>query len=177
MRARMILLITAGVIGVVSIPGSAAAQFGVNSKYFGIHLGVSDIGSAAAIGVNGEVAYNDRVGIGAWADTWSYGERMNFGGSSYDWNVRYVALAATGAYHFPVRSNRKLDPFAGAGLGYYVVSTTGNGFNGPTYNGSVSRMFLSIFGGARYALSNSASGVVRVGFGSAWITLGVDFKM
>ena len=177
MRARTILLITAVAIGVLSVPGNVAAQFGVNSKYFGIHVGVTGIGSATAIGVNGEVAYNDRVGIGVWADTWSYGESMVFGGSSYDWNVRYVALAGTGAYHFPVRENPKLDPFLGLALGYYVVSTSGNGFSGITYTGSQSRMFVGGYGGVRYAFSPSASAVARIGFGSAQFTLGVDFRM
>jgi hypothetical protein len=177
MRARTILLIAAIASGVLSAPASVRAQhFGPNSKYLGFHLGVSGVGSAPALGVNGEIAYNDRVGIGAWGDTWSYGERMNFGGNSYDWNVRYVALAGTGAYHFPVRSNPKLDPFLGIALGYFVVSTSGVGSPG-AYTGSTSRMFLGAFGGARYALGTSTSGVARIGFGSAYLTLGLDFKM
>ena len=178
MRARMVLLIAAVASGVVGAPGNVAAQkFGPESKYLGVHVGFSGVGSATALGVNGEMAYNDKVSIGAWADTWSYGERLAFGGAFYDWDVRYIALAATGAYHFPVPSEPKLDPFAGLALGYYVVSTSGTGFSGVTYAGSSSRLFLGAFGGARYALSNRTSGVVRIGFGSTTLTVGLDFKM
>ena len=58
-----------------------------------------------------------------------------------------------------------------------MVSTSGEGFSGVTYTGSASRMFVSVFGGARYALSNSTSGVVRIGFGSTPLTLGLDFRL
>jgi hypothetical protein len=173
----MVFLIGLVASSVLSAPDNVAAQFGSNSRYLGFHVGVSGPGSAPALGMNGEIAHNNRVGIGAWLDTWSYGERMAFGGANYDWSVRYIALAGTGAYHFPVRSEPKLDPFLGAALGYYVVSTSGEEFGGASYTGSTSRMFLGIFGGARYAFNNSTSGVVRIGFGSAALTLGLDFKL
>ena len=177
MRARTVLLIAAVASGVFSVPGNVAAQFGRQSRYLGVHVGTTSLGSATAIGVNGEMAYNERVGIGAWLDTWSYGETLAFGGAVYDWDVRYIALAATGAYHFPVREEPRLDPFAGMALGYYVVSTSGVNFSGVSYNGSTSRLFLGAFGGARWAFNNNVSGVVRLGFGSTTFTIGLDFKM
>jgi hypothetical protein len=57
----------------LALSTNARAQFGVGQKYLGAHVGLSGVGSAAALGVNGEVAYNENIGIGAWFDTWSYG--------------------------------------------------------------------------------------------------------
>ena len=177
MRARLLILIAAVAGCVLCVPGNVAAQFGPNSRYLGFHVGVSGVGSAPALGMNGEMAYNNRVGIGAWFDTWSYGERLAFSGVSYDWNVRYIALAGTAAYHFPVREEPRLDPFVGGALGYYVVSTSGDGFSGVNYTGSASRMFMGLYGGTRFAFNPSMSGVVRIGFGSSTLTLGLDFKL
>lgn len=165
------------VLAALGLPASAAGQFASGQKYLGAHIGLSGVGSTAAFGVNGEVAYNDNISIGAWADTWSYGDTYGTALGSYSWNVRYVALAGTGAYHFPIKSNPKLDPFLGLALGYYVVSTSADGFSGVEYGGSASRIFLGGFGGARYAFSESLLGVARLGFGASYLTVGVDFKL
>jgi hypothetical protein len=109
------------------LPHAAAAQFATGQKFLGAHIGLSGVGSTAAIGVNGEVAYNRNISIGAWADTWSYGDNFAFQGGSAEWNVRYIAVAGTGAYHFPIESQPKLDPFVGAAVGYYVVNTSQKG--------------------------------------------------
>jgi len=127
--------------------------------------------------VSGEIAYNDRIAIGAWADTWGYGESYATSVGNYDWNVRYVALAGTGAYHFPIKSTPRLDPFLGLALGYFMVSSKAEGLSGVTYAGDASRIFLGGFGGARYFFNDSMSGVARAGFGASYLTLGVDFRI
>ncbi len=167
-------------LALLAMPLSAAGQaFGKSSRFLGAHIGMSGVGSAAAYGVNGEIPFNEHIGIGAWADTWSYGQSYGSTLGSYDWNVRYFALAGTGAYHFTVKSQPKVDPFLGAALGYYVVSTSvnGSGLGGGTYGGSGSRIFLGGFGGARYLFTPTIAGVARAGFGANYLTLGVDWKM
>lgn len=164
----------------LAVPAGAASQsaFGKSQRFLGAHIGMSGVGSTAAYGVNGEMAYNEHIGIGAWADTWSYGQSFGTVLGSYDWNVRYIALAGTGSYHFPVKTQPKLDPFLGAALGYYVVHTSvsGSGVAG-SYGGSGSRVFLGGFGGARYFFKPNIAGVARAGFGANYLTLGVDWKM
>jgi hypothetical protein len=162
--------------GALLVPAAASAQFGPDQTYLGAHMGISGVGSAAAIGVSAEVSYDENISIGGWLDTWSYGERFpsSVGGGS--WDVRYVAIAGTGAYHFPIEDNPKLDPFLGVALGYYVVSTSGS-VAGFEYTGSSNRLFVGGYGGARYFFKPNVAGVARVGFGSAYLTLGVDLKM
>jgi hypothetical protein len=176
-KVHRLLPVLSLLAGGLLLPGEASAQFAMKQKYLGAHVGVSGVGSAAALGVNGEIAYNDRIGIGAWLDTWSYGDSYTTVGGNYDWDVRYIALAGTGAYHFPVKSTPKLDPFLGLALGYYVVNSKADGFAGVTYAGSASRVFLGAFGGARYAFKENLSGVARLGFGASYLTVGLDLKM
>lgn len=177
--SRIHLLLGAAAVGaMLMLPVGVAGQYAQSKKFLGAHVGLSGVGSAPAIGLNGEVAYNKNIGIGAWLDTWSYGQSFGTALGGGDWNVRYIALAGTGAYHFPIQSNAKIDPFLGAALGYYVVSTSWNGSGvAGSYSGSASRMFLGGFGGARYFFKPQLSGVARVGFGASYLTLGVDYKM
>ena len=177
MRMRQVISMLGIVAVTAAAPDQVAAQFGAGQKYLGVHVGMSGVGSTAAIGLSGEMAYNDRISLGAWADTWSYGEDLATSVGAYSWDVRYVAVAGTGAYHFPIESTPKLDPFIGLALGYFVVSSSTKGPAGVAYTGDASRMFLGGFGGARYFFKDNLSGVVRAGFGASYLTVGVDFGM
>lgn len=154
----------------------ANAQYAEGNSWFGAHLGVSGYGSAPAFGISAEVGYHERWALGGWLDTWSYGQTfVRPVGSS--WSVRYIALAGTGAYHFLVKSDQRWDPFLGAALGYYIVSTEARDATGVAYGGDASRLYLGLYGGARYFFNEKVAGVARLGFGGATLTLGVDFRM
>jgi len=158
----------------MSLPATAAAQFDQGKKFVGAHVGLSGVGSAAALGVNGEFAYNENIGIGAWLDTWGYGQDYTgIGGGN--WNVRYVSIAATGAWHFPIESNPKLDPFAGLAVGYFVVSSSWDESSASvSFAGSGSRVFIDGVAGLRYHFKQNLSGVIRAGASVSYLTVGVD---
>ncbi len=44
-----------------------------------------------------------------WFDTWSYGQDYGSAPGGGSWDIRYVAIAGTGAYHFPIENNPRLD--------------------------------------------------------------------
>jgi hypothetical protein len=175
--SRSIWIVVALVAGSVFAAPQGAAQLASGQKNVGAHVGLSGVGSAPALGVSGEMAYSDRISLGAWADTWSYGEAYTFVGGDYRWSIRYIALAGTGAYHFPIEAHPKLDPFAGVALGYFIVNSSGSGSGGLIYSGDASRVFLGGFGGVRYSFRERLSGVARLGFGASHLTLGVDYKL
>lgn len=165
------------VLGSLLAPCTARAQFTEDGRWAGFHLGVSGVGSTAAIGVQGEVAYNDRIAIGAWVDTWSYGQSFSVLGTNTSWNTRYVALAGTGSYHFPIENNEKLDPFVGLSVGYFVVSASATGPTGSIFTGDGSRMFIGGQAGVRYFFKENMAGVALIGVGASYLTVGMDFGL
>jgi len=175
--AKRVFILALGVLAFTALHRPVAAQFDADSRHGGFHLGMSGVGSTAAIGAQGEVALNENVSVGAWLDTWSYGQNFNVLGSNIDWNVRYVALAATGAYHFPIESQPKLDLYAGGALGYFVVSTSTSGTGSGAFTGSGSRVFFGAHGGARYWFKESMAGLAQLGIGASYLTIGMDFGL
>lgn len=179
MKARKALIFPLVLLSAaLFVPTPGSAQFGVGQRSVGVHLGLSGVGSSASIGVSGEVAYNDRVALGAWVDTWSYGQSFGSSLGLTEWDVRYIAVAGTGSYHFPVESNPKIDSFVGLAAGYYVVNSSATtSLTGQVYTGDANRIFIGGFGGVRYAFTPNVRGVARLGFGAAYLTLGADFKL
>lgn len=151
---------------VVAVTSVASAQYESGRKFVGPHIGLSGVGSAPSIGAQFEVAMDGRLGIGGFVDYWSY----DFGNSFENAGVSYIALGATGSYHFEIDDD-KWDPFVGLALGYFVVSWDDD--LGDT--GASSRIFLGGQGGVRYFFKDNIAFVARAGFGASYLSVGVDF--
>ena len=177
MKTTRMLLTTLLAIAASLIAVEASAQFQQGQKSVGAHLGLSGVGAAPALGVSGELAYSDRLALGGWVDTWSHGESVGTSQGRYRWNSRYLSLAGTGAYHFPVEEHPKWDPFLGLAVGYFVVSTSADGPSGVSADAAASRMFLGGFGGVRYSFAERLRGVARAGFGASYLTIGIDYRL
>lgn len=161
----MLRAFPAAVLLWVTLSAVAAAQYEPGRKFAGPRLGLSGVGSAPAFGAQFEVAREDRVGVGAFVDYWSYDYGVGFGSAG----VSYLALGATGSYHFEVEDTR-WDPFVGLALGYFVVSWD-DSFAGA----AASRLFLGGQGGVRYFFRESMAFVARAGFGASYLSIGLDF--
>lgn len=113
---------------------AAEAQDASSTSVF--KVGYMDIGPTIGLGGIGEagIAFGGRfergikalpelgngvVGIQASVDIWNY--NVPYTGGQYDW--RYTNIGVTANYHFQVKSNPKVDPFLGLGLGNSSVST------------------------------------------------------
>lgn len=174
---RSLTLVAALVGASLVAPSTARAQYTEDGRWAGFHLGMSGVGSTATIGVQGEVAFKDRIAIGGWIDTWSYGQSFAVLGSTSSWDTRYISFAGTGSYHFPIENREKLDPFVGVSVGYYVVSVSATGPTGATYTGAGNRMFVGGHAGARYFFKDAMSAVALVGVGASYLTIGMDFGL
>jgi hypothetical protein len=174
---KMVCVATTVAMGAVLLASEGSAQFLQGQKSMGAHIGLSGVGTAPSIGVSGEMAYSDRLAFGGWADTWSYGESVSTSSGGYNWSSRYIAVAGTGAYHFPLEEHPKWDPFAGLALGYFVVSNEAEGPSGSYASADASRVFLGGFGGVRYAFRERLRGVARAGFGASYLTVGIDYRL
>jgi len=121
-------------------------------------------GYGASIGFGGsfEHGFTDAISAGGSFDYIGLGSGYGTGGLLY--------IAARGSYHFGelLKTDDKLDPYAGLGLGYLSWPGTGvGGLSGAFFAGHLA---------ARYWFADNLGGVAEIGFGAAALKLGVALK-
>jgi hypothetical protein len=175
------IIINSLIIALVSImlQTNAAAQYAVGKHYAGPSIGLSFLGSTFQLGGNYEYGMQienfGTIGIGGVFRYWGYSE--TFAGGK--WSYTNVLIGAQGNYHFEIKDNGQLDPYAGIVLAYNggSVSYSGPGGNYPTP--SHGGFWLGFQGGLRYFIQPNLAITGRVGFGTlsyGALEVGVDFK-
>lgn len=104
------------------------------------------------------------LGIEASIDYWSYEDRF----ASLDYDFRYISIGVTANYHFQVKSNPKVDPFLGVGLGNSSVSTDYTGSYG-------SGIYFIGRAGVRYFLQPRLALYADAGAGASTLNVGATF--
>ncbi len=115
---------------------------------------------------------NGRWGVGGFlAHTGAkYGDKHNY------WKYSYTIIGVRGDYHF--YTTDKLDTYGGVMLGYDIVSDKWHGEGEEeVYNDSGSDASFSIFVGGRYFFSPNIGGFAELGYGIAWLNLGLTFSL
>jgi len=84
----------------------------------------------------------------------------------------YILLGARGSYHF--YNTDKIDGYAGAMLGYNIVSAKVTGLGAAA---SSSGLAYSGFVGGRYFFSEKLAAFAEIGYGISVITFGVSLKL
>ena len=157
----------------------ANSQYIIGKHYAGPSIGLSFLGSTFQVGGNYEYALNienfGNIGIGGVLRYWGYSE--NFVGG--EWSYTNILIGAQGNYHFSIKDNEQLDPYAGIVLAYDggSVSYSGPGGNYPTP--SHGGLWLGFQGGIRYFIQPNLALTGRVGFGTlsyGALEVGVDWK-
>lgn len=175
LRGALVAMVSA------AMPAPAVGQLVGPSSGGNFKVGYMDIGPTVGLGGIGSagIAFGGRfergfkalpdlgggiLGIQASIDTWNYGDR--FGTFSYDF--RYISVGLTANYHFKVKSNPKVDPFLGLGLGNSTVSTD--------YAGDYSSGIYFIGrAGIRYFYKPRLALYADAGAGASTLNLGVTF--
>ena len=113
---------------------------------------------------------NGILGIDAFVQRWSFDP---CGGSFGDCGASIIFFGARVNYHFVIKSNPKIDPFIGLGLGYATWSWDGDTFD--TFDDSG----IDFVGnaGIRYYFTSKMAGYADVGTGATTINLGIMFKL
>jgi hypothetical protein len=122
------------------------------------------------------------------ADKITAGGIVAYAGSSDDfgygkWKYSYIVISARGSYHF-LENNKNIDAYAGAGLGYDIVSSSVEWKTsadeqryGGFYSASASYFFFDVHVGARYYFSPKFAAMGEVGYGVGFLRLGVSYKL
>ncbi len=174
---KILLLIT--ILVFVSLQISAQGyKKGINNLNIGAGIGQAGITGSSSIP---PISLGYQLGIG---DKYSVGVIVGYSGSTnsvltYEWSYSYIVIAGRGEYHF-MKPTDKLDAYAGASLGYSIVSVK-EPDNLPAFGnwGTVGASYL-IYGvhvGARYAFSKSFGAFAELGYGISLITVGVNLKL
>ena len=151
---------------------------GVNNLNIGVGMGLNGItgeSSLPPISLGYQYGLEDKYSIGAIVGYSSSTSSV----LSYEWTYTYIFVGGRGEYHF-MKSTDKLDAYAGATLGYTIVSVS-EPDNLPAFGawGAVGTSYL-IYGahaGVRYAFSKSFGAFAEVGYGIGLLTAGINIKL
>lgn len=146
---------------------------GVNILNVGVGLGTFYQG--LPFGLSFEHGFSDVISAGVFVDYSSYNYGSYFGSSD---KLTIIYAGVRGSYHFgkifDLKVN-KLDPYAGASLGYHHVSYSFDnaGYYGNPYDNSI---FFGVHAGARYLFTDHIGAFAEVGYGVAALKVGATFQ-
>lgn len=136
------------------------------------------------ISISGEYGVKDdfltddlTLGIGGYVGFAGSKYEYDFGGgNTYGWKYSYTVIGARGALHYPLVD--KLDTYAGLMLGYNIVSVKeiGTAPLGIT-SSSAGGVAFSVYAGARYYFGDNFAVMAELGYGIAYLNVGVAYKL
>ena len=111
---------------------------------------------AIPIGLNGEYAVTDNIGVGGTGMLWFW--------SSNFWSNTVIAISADAAYHFTGLKAKKFDVYAGGGLGINIYSWKWKGGFGNMARGGTGStgIYIQPFVGGRYFITPKLAINLRV---------------
>jgi hypothetical protein len=151
---------------------AANAQYENGSSYLNVGVGLGG-GLGLPIGVSYEKGITDNISVGGYAGYASSSQDYGFGIKS---SLTYIIVGARGSYHFTNLGIDKLDPYVGALLGYNIASSKVTGAPVGWTQPSVGGLAWGGHAGARYAFTDKFGGFAEVGYGIAYLTVGLSVK-
>ena len=113
------------------------------------------------------------LGIGAYL---GYASNKYEWPGNYGWKYNYTIVGVRGALHYQLIDN--FDTYGGLMLGYNIVSSSSYGDWGTTVNTAAgSALGWSLFLGGRYFFTDKIGAFAELGYGIAYLQLGVSFKL
>lgn len=185
-------LITFTMLALFSLPFMRAQEsmFNLGDKIVNIGVGIGSLyggglyGSTTVppISVSFEKAFKDEIlekgviGIGGYVGYTAYKWHYVFSTYDYGWKYTNIVIGARGSFHYPVLDN--LDTYAGVLLGYNIVTSKAFGTAG-TYDYSPDKGSIAFAGyvGGRYYFSEKFAAFAELGYGIAYLTLGLGIRL
>jgi len=159
---------------IVATAEAGPYKAGAKDLNLGIGLGSNLYGDQVIppLSASLDFGYNKDISIGGYLGfaTTSYGY------IGYEWDYTHIIIGARGAYHF--YNEDKIDAYGGLMLGYNIISVSEpDGWGGVGYSSESSHITYNLFLGARYNFNPKISAFAELGYGIAYLTLGVSFKI
>lgn len=143
-----------------------------SSIYGGLGGGIPPIGVSYEMGIKDDL-FNEKSSLGIGGYLGFTTASQDFFGSKVSYSS--IIVGARGIVHYALIDN--VDTYGGILLGYNIASSkvTGNGLGIPTtsYGGLVYAGFI----GARYYFTPKLGAMAELGYGIAWLNIGVSLKL
>jgi hypothetical protein len=103
--------------------------------------------------------------------------RFRYTADPYDfgWDYHNIILGAGSLLHYPLVN--RLDTYIGALLGYNFTSVSEYRETGDNEADSVGGFLIAGFVGARYYFTDQFAAFAQVGYGVAYLTIGVSYRL
>jgi hypothetical protein len=132
---------------------------------------VPPVSASLEVGVANHILEKGEIGVGGYLAASKY--KYEF--SNKGWKTSELIIGARGNFHYPLII--KLDTYTGLMLGYRILSTEYfGGFGNENYTGSSNGLIWAWFLGARYYFSERLAAMLELGYGVAYLNLGVALK-
>lgn len=115
------------------------------------------------------------LGLGAYMSFSGYKETWNYAGDDYGYKYTSIVIGARGTYHFTDLVDN-LDLYGGVMIGPEIVISKSYGYDNNNMSPNGSGVAYDVFGGARYFLSDNFAVMGELGYGIAWLKIGVSLK-
>jgi hypothetical protein len=155
--------------------------FGLGSTYYSYSAAYKT--SIPPLWISGDYCIMEKLGpgnlgAGAYFGYSGYKSKWYYNNDPYGYKYNVYIIGARGTYHF-VDLIDKLDLYGGLLLGAKIVTNKEYGYWEPTHYNTAngSGLAYSFFAGARYFFTDNLSGMAELGYGIAWLSLGVSLKL
>ncbi len=178
-NTRLLALVVVLVLVATGVAfGQNAYMKGDNVIHAGIGFGLAGLyGSSTLppIQAGYEFGLEDKISLGGIIGF--AGSKETLGGIG-EWSYSYFVIGGRGGYHF-LENNKNLDAYAGAMLGYNIVSSTAStGLTGfGTFTASGSYLLFGFYGGVRYYFSPQFAAYGELGYGLGYFNIGIAYKL
>jgi hypothetical protein len=116
------------------------------------------------------------LGVGGFLGYSAYKYHYQYASYDYGWKYTTLVIAARGTYHFTDLVDQ-LDLYGGVLLGAKIVSDKEFGdYPGTGYSVNNSGAVYDLFAGARYYFTDNFAVMGELGYGIAWLKIGVSLK-
>jgi hypothetical protein len=160
----------------IFVKGDKALNLGVgigSTLYTGTYFKgqIPPISASLEVGILDNLLEKGSLGIGGYVGYSSYKYTV------IDWGWKYsnIIIGPRGSFHYPLLKN--LDTYTGLLLGYNIVTSKEFGTIETGVTASGSGIVWSWYAGARYYFKDKFGLMAELGYGIAYLNLGITLKL
>ncbi len=155
----------------------------------GLGIGTYESGdiSIPPIGISVEYGFHELFSVGGYLGYLRMGEDFFSLGDKMEWSYSHTIVAARGSMHFnkwltPIHKLDGLDIYTGVMIGFDFQSVNLD-YDGPSnpyindYDDTDMDLLFSVHAGAKYMFNENWGAFAELGYGIAYLTVGLNYKM